>query len=437
MEDVRHSWHWNLTELFANIVSGLKMAGETYGDRVVSIGVDTWGVDYGLVDAEGRLLGLPHQYRDSRTDGMMERAFEHMPQEEMYAATGNQFMFYNTVFQLFSEKQESRVALQSAERILWVPDLLNFWLCGVQANEATIASTAQLVNAATGEWAWDVIERLGLPRKLFGDIVQPGEVLGPLYTHLRDETGLKNAQVVTVGSHDTASAVFAVPSEGSRAAYVSSGTWSLMGVETNSAVINDKSFELALTNEGGVGGTIRLLKILCGMWIVQECKRVWDEAGEEISFAEITTLASEAPAGTAYIDPDDDVFATPGDMPERVRTFCRDSGQAVPEDKGTLLRVVFESLARKYKVTWDALEELTGESLEVFHVVGGGCQNALLNQLAADSLQKPVVAGPVEATAAGNILVQAIAAGCVANHEDARNVVRRSFATERFEPRGV
>jgi len=299
---VGNSWHWNLTELFANIVSGLKMAGETYGDRVVSIGVDTWGVDYGLVDAEGRLLGLPHQYRDSRTDGMMERAFEHMPQEEMYAATGNQFMFYNTVFQLFSEKQESRVALQSAERILWVPDLLNFWLCGVQANEATIASTAQLVNAATGEWAWDVIERLGLPRKLFGDIVQPGEVLGPLYTHLRDETGLKNAQVVTVGSHDTASAVFAVPSEGSRAAYVSSGTWSLMGVETNSAVINDKSFELALTNEGGVGGTIRLLKIRCGMWIVQECKRVWDEAGEEISFAEITTLAREAPAGTADID---------------------------------------------------------------------------------------------------------------------------------------
>ncbi|MCC5848578.1 MAG: rhamnulokinase [Verrucomicrobia bacterium] len=427
------TWTWNTTGLFANILVGLKKAGDRFGDAVRSLGVDTWGVDYGLVDERGDLLGLPAQYRDGRTEGMMEKAFEKMPAEELYAATGNQFMFYNTVFQLLAEQERNPGRLDAAAGLLWMPDLLSYWLSGTRANEATIASTAQLVNAATGDWAWDVIERLGLPKKLFGDITSPGTVLGPLLPQIAEQTGL-NAKVVAVGGHDTASAVAAVPAREANSVYLSSGTWSLLGVVSPQAVINAKSFDLAFTNEGGVGGDIRLLKILCGLWLIQECKRDWDEDFGEVDWDTLIQEAADAPAFVSLVDPDDPRFAAPGNMPARLEDWCRETGQPVPNTRGAMARMIFESLALKYRVVFDKLADLVGHDLGTFHIVGGGGRNALLNQFAADALNRTVVAGPVEATAAGNILMQLVADGAVEDLPAGKELIRNSFDVQTFAP---
>ena len=427
------TWYWNTPGLFAEIVAGLKKAGAQYGAAVRSVGVDTWGVDYGLVDARGDLLGLPVQYRDSRTDGVMEQAFAKMPAEALYNATGNQFMFYNTVFQLLAEASRNPGRVAAAEGLLWMPDLISYWLSGVRANESTIASTGQLVDARTGTWAWEVIDALGLPRKWFGTLTPPGTCLGALLPQVAEETGLR-AKVIAVGSHDTASAVAAVPSAAPNSVYLSSGTWSLLGVVTEDAVINPESFALAFTNEGGVDDTIRLLKILCGLWLIQECKRTWDAEGAATDWDTLIAEAAAAPAFVSLVDPDDARFATPGDMPARLLDFCRETGQPVPETRGAMTRMIFESLALKYRLVFDKLAKLVGHELGDFHIVGGGGKNALLNQFAADALNRKVVAGPVEATAAGNILTQLIADGAVSDWNAARDMVRSSFDVSTFTP---
>ncbi|MEX2381269.1 MAG: rhamnulokinase family protein [Opitutales bacterium] len=427
------TWHWKATDQFARILEGLTLAAGRYGDRVRSIGIDTWGVDYGLIDASGSLLGLPVQYRDGRTDGFMEKAFKKMPAKELYTATGNQFMFYNTVFQFLAEAELHPGRLGAATRFLMMPDLFNYWLTGRAVNEATNASTTQLVNAATGEWAWEVIDRLQLPRALFKEIVKPGTVLGDLLPTVSKETGL-NARVVAVGSHDTASAYAAVPTLEPNSVYVSSGTWSLLGTLTPQAVINEDSFDLAFTNERATGGEIRLLKILCGMWLIQECKRIWDET-EVVDWETLIAEAEAAPAFVSLIDPDDPRLAKPCDMPQRLAEVCKSLGQPVPESRGAFSRMIFESLALKYKVVFEKLEKLVGHDLGTFHVVGGGCRNKLLNQFTANALDREVVAGPAEATAAGNILSQLQADGQLPSITAGSELIRRSFEVETFTPR--
>lgn len=429
------TWHWKPASQFTHILEGLTFAAERYGDRVRSIGIDTWGVDYGLIDASGSLLGLPVQYRDGRTDGMQEKAFEKMPARELYAATGNQFMFYNTVFQFLAEARHHPGRLGAATRFLMMPDLFNYWLTGQAVNEATNLSTTQLLNAATGDWAREVIDRLQLPRALFKDIVEPGTILGDLLPEITRETGLK-AKVVAVGSHDTASAYAAVPTLESNSVYVSSGTWSLLGTLTPEAVINDDSFDLAFTNERAAGGEIRLLKSICGMWLMQECKRNWDQTAP----ADWETLIAEAEAAPPFvslIDPDDPRLAKPCDMPARLAEVCESLGQPFPAGRGAVSRMIFESLALKYKIVFDKLEKLVGHDLGTFHVVGGGCRNKLLNQFTANALNRRVVAGPVEATAAGNILSQLQADGQLPSVTAGSELIRRSFELETFSPRNT
>lgn len=426
------TWHWKVTNQFTHILEGLKIASETYGDRIVSIGIDTWGVDYGLIDEAGSLLGIPIQYRDSRTDGLMEKAFAKMPAKELYAATGNQFMFYNTVFQLLSEQLRHPARLANAERFLLMPDLFNYWLTGKATNEATNASTTQLVDATTGEWAWDLIDKLGFPRKLFKEITNPGTVLGELLPHVSEETGLK-AKVIAVGSHDTASAYGGVPTDQPNSVYLSSGTWSLLGTLVKDAVITDESFDLAFTNERAVGGEIRLLKNLCGMWLIQECKSVWDDE-VDVAWETLITEAEAAEPFVSLIDPDHPHLSKPCDMPKHLAELCKETGQPVPARRGEMTRMIFESMALKYRVVFDKLEKLVGYELGSFHVVGGGCQNALLNQFTANAINKPVIAGPVEATAAGNILSQLQADGTISSQKEGCDIIKRSFEVETYTP---
>ena len=428
------SFHWDFLQLFAEIKAGLAKGVARHGRSAVSLGIDTWGVDYGLVDRRGRLLGLPHQYRDPRTNGMEKRACRRMPREQIYGRTGIQFMFFNTLLQLVAEQASGSAALEQAQRILFTPDLFNYWLTGVQANEYTIASTSQLLDARSRDWAWPVIKALGLPKRIFRDLVAPGTALGRVTPEVAGEIGAAWLRVIAPGCHDTASAVAAVPARGSDHAYLSSGTWSLMGVEVDEPVMTDKAYAYNFTNEGGVGGKVRLLKNICGLWLQQECKRIWEKQGEKLSYEDFSRLAAAAKPFTAIIDTDCADFAQPCDMPARIRAFCKRTGQRAPATPGEVIRTILESLALKYRRVLGMLEDLTGRRYATLHIVGGGSQNALLNPFAANALQRPVVAGPVEATAIGNVLMQMIATGAVKSLEQGRDIVRSSFATRTFKP---
>ena len=430
-------FYWDFVGLFAEIKTGLGKAAPTYGNRVVSAGVHTWGVDYGLVDGGGYLLGLPHQYRDPRTEGMDARAFRRVARRRIYEITGIQFMYFNTMNQLMADAARRSPALAQARRILFTPDLINYWLTGRQTNEYTIASTSQLLDARTRGWAKGLIRRLGLPAKLFGPLVQPGTVVGELQESVREETGLAKLTVIAPGCHYTASAVAAVPTDQDYFIYLSSGTWSLMGVETPKPVITEASYRYGFTNEGGVCGTIRLLKNICGLWLVQECRRIWTQHGQSLDFATLNKQAAAAKPFAAFLDPDYPEFATPGDMPARIAAFCKRTGQTAPATPGATVRMILESLALRYREVFAQLEEMTGQRYPVLHLVGGGVQNQLLNQITADALQRDVLAGPVEATALGNVLMQLLALGKVPDLKSARALIRKSFAPKRYTPRAA
>lgn len=431
---VRGGFHWDFLQLFADIKTGLRVAAARHGKAAVSLGIDTWGVDYGLLDRRGRLLGLPCQYRDPRTQGMEKKACRLMPREKIYGLTGIQFMFFNTLMQLLAEQSTKSVPLAEAHRLLFTPDLFNFWLTGVQANEYTIASTSQLLDARTRDWAWPLIKAMGLPKRIFGPLVAPGTELGRVTADVGAEIGAPWLRVIAPGCHDTASAVAAVPAQGTGHAYLSSGTWSLMGVEVDQPVLTDKAYAYNFTNEGGVGGKIRLLKNICGLWLQQECKRVWEKQGQKLTYEDFSPLAAAARPFVAVIDPDSPDFAQPCDMPARIRAFCKRTGQKAPATPGETIRTILESLALKYRRVLGLLEDLTGRHFDTLHIVGGGSQNALLNPFAANALQRPVVAGPVEATALGNVLMQMLATGAVKSVEEGRAVIRRSFPTRTFQP---
>lgn len=429
------AFHWDIQTLFEAIKTGLAEAAKQYGDAIAAIGVDTWGVDYGLLDENGNLLAQPFAYRDRRTDGMQAEASKRVSRRKIYEISGIQFIFFNTLNQLLSEVVNDRPELQKADKLLFSPDLINYWLSGVATNEYTIASTSQLLDARTRQWSTELLEGLGIPTAPFCDITPPGTTLGNVLPEIAETTGMAgDVKVIAVGGHDTASAIAAVPAETDSHAYLSSGTWSLMGVETDAPVITDQSYDYDFTNEGGLANTIRLLKNITGLWLVQECRRNWTENGQAPSFAELEAEAVEAEPFRAFVNPDDPEFAQPCDMPNKIREYCKRTGQPVPESRGAIIRTAVESLAFRYKTVFSMLEDMTGKRLDVLHIVGGGTKDRLLNQLTANALNRRVIVGPVEATATGNVLAQLMADNKIADLSEGRTIVRASFEQSTYAP---
>ncbi|HVN06933.1 MAG TPA: rhamnulokinase family protein [Bryobacteraceae bacterium] len=424
--------YWDTLRLWHEIQRGLAVAGRERKLRLDGIGIDTWGVDFALLGADGALADNPRHYRDTRTEGMMEKVFEIVPRAEVFAETGIQFMRLNSLYQFYALKLAASPALAVARTLLFMPDLFNYWLTGVARAELTIASTSQFYDPRKRTWAFDLLERLGLPTAILPEIVPPGTRLDPLLDSVAEAAGLDAAPVYTTGCHDTASAVAAVPAEGANWCYISSGTWSLMGAELDEPVINEHVLAENLTNEIGAAGKVRFLKNIAGLWLLQECRRAWALEGHEYTYDELVRLAGETGPANAIIDPD--VFLEPGGMPRKIAEHCRACGQTPPETPGEFTRTILESLAERYRQVLESLESLAGRRFDVIHIVGGGSRNALLNQLVADATGRTVVAGPSEATAIGNVLIQAIGAGELAGLEEARAVVRRSFSVETYHP---
>ncbi|HEX7379201.1 MAG TPA: FGGY-family carbohydrate kinase [Pirellulales bacterium] len=436
------SLYWDVLRLWSHVRDGLRLASQRLGGRIESIGVDTWGVDFALLGRGDVLLSNPHCYRDPRCAGMLERAIELVGKKEIFAQTGLQFMPINTLYQFLSLSVQRSPLLEIAESLLLMPDLFHWLLTGVKGNEYTNATTTQFFNTARRTWADDLLARLNLPRHILGEVLEPGTRLGPLQPQVAQDTGLSGVEVVLPGTHDTASAVLAVPAAGHGGdqpdwCYISSGTWLLMGVELPRPVINDECLELNFTNEGGVGQTVRLLKNITGLWLLQECRRVWREAGRDQTWDDICRQMEAAAPLASLVDPDDAAFQTPGDMPAAIQSFCRRTGQAAPESVGAIARSAIESVALKCRWVLSGLEKLTGGHLKTIHIVGGGTQNRILCQAIADACGRTVVAGPAEATALGNVMVQALASGAVGSIAEIRDCIRRSFALDRYEPQEV
>jgi rhamnulokinase len=423
------SLRWDVVRLWAEIQSGLALAARKYGKAIVSVGADTWGVDYVLLDRHDEMLGQPYAYRDARTNGMMEKAFRKVPRAEIFAQTGLQFMQFNSLFQLLAARQHTPELLEAADCLLFMPDFIHWALCGSRVAEFTIASTSQCLNPLTRNWATGLLKKFGLPARMFPKIVPPGTRLGALRPGVAERTGLHKVNVVAPPAHDTASAVAGVPTANTGKAnwaYLSSGTWSLMGAEVKKASLSARTQELNLTNEGGLDGTYRLLKNIMGLWLVQQCKRAFDARGRKYEYGQLAQMAAEAPALRSIVNPDDSRFLNPPDMPKAIQDFCRETRQPVPETEGELVRCAYESLALKYREVLGWLEELTGKRIEVIHIVGGGSKSTILNQFTADACQCPVMTGPVEATAMGNLLVQVRANGELASLAETREVIRKS-----------
>lgn len=424
------SLHWDLARLLDELRTGLQRAA-ALGVPIASISTDSWGVDYALYGADGQRIDPTFHYRDPRCPEGVKRALAKVTWPEIFAETGLQFLQFNTLFQLAAEPAER---LDRARLILGIGDAFNHWLCGVPRSEESLASTTQLYNPRTRDWSPSLAARLGLPIGIFPPIVKSGTRLGPLRADLARDVGLEPIEVVASCSHDTGAAVAAVPGSGSDWAYLSSGTWSLMGVELAEPILTDACRELNFTNEIGFGSSVRLLKNIVGLWLVQECRREWARTGQEYDYGQLTELAAAAPAFVSLVNPGDPRFISPGDMPAKIAAYCGEHGQPVPETPGAFVRCILESLALLYRRTGRQIESLIGRPLSRLHIVGGGSRNRLLNQFAANALQVPIVTGPVEATALGNILVQATAMGDLPSLAAAREVVRASFDLETVRP---
>ncbi len=426
--------HWDLSYLFDELKKGLKSAARKGHKELLSLGVDTWGVDFGLVGKDDRVLEDPFAYRDRRTEGMMDRAFQLISREEMYALTGIQFMPFNSVFQLLSVVESGSSLLDKTETLLFMPDLFNFLLTGQELSEYTIASTSQLVNAQKRDWEPGIFEKLGLPAHIMAPIVQPGTLIGQLLPEISQETDILTLDVIAPACHDTASAVAAVPAQTNNWAYLSSGTWSLLGIEVDEPVINEQSLKNNFTNEGGVGGKIRFLRNTMGLWLLQRCLKDWEKKGESHDYDELAGLALASKEFKSIVDPDDHTFLNPPNMLDAIAEFCLKTQQPAPEKKGEFVRCIYESLALKYRFLVDKINTMSPNPVEVLHVVGGGSRNDMLNQFSADATGLRVIAGPAEATAVGNIIIQAIAKKIVDGIEEGRRVVSHSFPLRTYEP---
>lgn len=421
--------HWNIYRLYEEVVRSLKICATDIDMAPEALAFDTWGVDYGLLSSNGDILSLPHAYRDPRTDNAMEEVFSRIPKEEIYELTGIQFMQLNSLFQLYATKRDKPEYLDMAEKLLFIPDLMNYLLCGSKKTEFSFATTSQLYNPKTKTWAKEIFEALNIPLSIMPDIVQPGTIIGQLHDHISQETGINNMPVVAVASHDTASAVVGIPAEDDNFAYISSGTWSLMGLENKEPVINDTVMNLNLTNEGGAEGTFRFLKNIMGLWLLQQSKKAWDDK-HRYDYANLVELSKEAQPFYCLIDPDHHDFLNPPNMPEAIVNYIKKTGQKAPENHAQIVRCIFDSLALKYRYTLDALKKASPKRIDRIHIIGGGAQNQLLCQFTANATGVPVVAGPYEATAIGNIMMQALALGYVDSLQEIRTIIRNSFETQ-------
>ncbi len=441
-EYINGIYFWDIIYIFSEIKAGIKEAVKLFPGEIRSIGIDSWGVDYALLDMHKRLLSNPCMYRDHRTDTSMEEVFSIIPKDEIYRQTGIQLVQFNTLYQLWADKKDNPGLLKAARSYLSIPDLLNFWLSGTIKNEYTHATTTQLYNPVQKRWTWEILEKLDLPKNIFQEVIPPGTVLGPLKEDIHSELGItqeKQIMVLAVGSHDTASAVAAVPvTGGEENLFLSSGTWSLLGVESEKPVINKQTMEASFTNEGTVSGKIRLLKNIMGMWILQESKKWWDEHEKQYSWEELSAMAEAAGPVPWQIHPNDPIFFHPSSkadpMPERIRMQCRANGEPVPGSTGEMVRGIFQGLARTYAETIKTLETITGKTYQTLYLVGGGSQENLLCRLTAVETGKTVSAGPVEATALGNILIQELAAGEISTITEGRDIIHRSQKITIYSP---
>lgn len=431
---VRDGLFWNTLGLFKEMRTGLQKALEI-GAELSGIAIDTWGVDYALIDKNGCFAGMPRHYRDSRTDDIMEWTFQRIGQKEIYSETGIQFMSLNTIFQLAASVRDQEPTLKIADKLLFTPNALTWLFGGKACAEYSIATTSQLYNPQTRDWSWKIIDALGLPRSLFPEIVPSCSIAGTLSPALQAEFQCGPIPLILVGCHDTASAVAAVPATADKSwAYLSSGTWSLLGVELDAPVISEKAQLANYTNEGGVGGKIRFLKNIMGLWLIQECRQEWNRRGKTFSFDELDNMAEQAEPFRSFVDPNDASFIAPGDMPARIQEYCRKTKQPIPETPGQIIRAALESLAMRYSQTMQELEDILGRKLDVLHLVGGGCLNKILNQFTANAINRPVVTGPVEATALGNIVGQALATGNIKSLQHGRDIIRDCTKTVTCNP---
>ena len=434
MVEENASLRWDFAKLFSQVKTGIAKTIKQTAGKIYGIAVDSWGVDFGLLDENGNLIEKPYHYRDSRTNGVMEKAFELMEKRKIFENSGLQFRQLDTLFQLLAMRLANSSSLAKAKTLLFMADLVAYHLSGQIYAEYTLASTSHFMDMRTGQWSKKILRSLDLPMHIMPRLVQAGTIVGKLKKQLCDEFGSDPINVIATASHDTADAVAAVPAKNDNWAYLSSGTWSLMGIETPEAIINDKSFNYDFTNEGGVKNTIRFLKNIMGLWLLQESRRQWQREGIDFSYNQLEEMADKAEPFAAFIDPDYNGFLAPGDMPARINEYLEKTSQSKLSDKGQFVRVILESLALKYRNTIEAIEDITGKSIDVLHIVGGGLQNELLCQFTADAIGKKVITGPVEATASGNIITQAMACGQIKSLAEARNIVSNSFDVREYLP---
>lgn len=433
MLQIGNHFHWNIYSLFEHFKAALAAAKQEEVE-ISSIGIDTWGVDFALIAKDGTILGAPYAYRDPHTDGMPAKYFEIVSREKVYGLTGIQVMNFNSLYQLFALKQANNSLLEAASEMLFMPDALSYLLTGNKVVEYTIASTSQILNPKTKQFESQLLEAAGVSPSILGPIVMPGHVIGTLTDTLAEESELGKVPVIAVAGHDTGSAVAAVPAENERFAYLSSGTWSLMGIEVKDAIINDETFALNFTNEGGIEGTTRFLKNITGMWLLEQCLKEWKKEGITYAYEKLVKMAESAPAFQTLIDPDHVSFANPVSMTKAITEYCLATGQPVPSNHAEFVRCIFESLSLKYKYVLGKIKGLAPFPIEKLHVIGGGSKNPLLNQWTANAIGIPVIAGPSEATSIGNIMIQAKAAGCVETLTEMRQIIRESVHLEEFLP---
>lgn len=434
MQRINGHYFWNIFSLFNELKTGLKKCVKEYGIQPESIGIDTWGVDFVHLSKEGLILSLPFAYRDSRTNTSMDDLFQVIPQEEVYAQTGIQFMQFNSLFQLYSMVKDQSSLLEITDSILFMPDALNYLFSGVKKSEFSIASTSQMIVPGTCTWNTGLLEKAGIPTHILNEIILPGTILGNIQPEVAEETGSKSVPVIAVAGHDTGSAIVSVPSALNNFAYISSGTWSLMGIESKQPIVSEQTQQLNFTNEGGVDGTTRFLKNIMGMWLIQEVQRVWEDEGVKYSWTEMVGLARKSEPFKFLINPDDTMFLNPRDMVQAVRDFCYQTAQGTPQNHGETIRCIYDSLALKYRYTLEQIGDVSDQLIEVIHIIGGGANNHFLNQLTADATGLPVIAGPTEATAIGNILIQAKALGYVGSLSEIRRIIANSFDLVHFIP---
>jgi rhamnulokinase len=436
MQLINGHYFWNIFSLFSELKTGLKKCIREYGIQPESIGIDTWGVDFVHLNKEGLILSLPFAYRDSRTNTSMQDLFQIVPEQEVYAQTGIQFMQFNSIFQLFSMVKDQSSLMEITDSILFMPDALNYLFSGVKKSEFTIASTSQMIIPGTCQWNLELLEKAGIPVHILNEIILPGTILGLIQEEIVKETGSKSIPVIAVAAHDTGSAIVAVPSTEKNSVYLSSGTWSIMGVESPHPIISEQTRILNFTNEGGVEGTTRFLKNIMGMWLIQEVQRIWEEEGLKYSWPEMVEMARKSEPFKFLINPDDSMFLNPRNMVQAVRDFCYQTAQGTPQNHGETIRCIYDSLALKYRFTLEQICEITEQPVEVIHIIGGGANNHFLNQLTADATGLRVIAGPTEATAIGNIMIQAKALGYVGSLDEIREIVANSSDLVHFVPSG-